>query len=342
MSAKPTQRELAKTLGVSQTAISLTINDPESKAVTPEKREHILKHLREIDYPLPDWSQTRVISLLACSGFSSRRQYLDEVLKGAREEASRHHHRVVVSSTDTPPDPAELPKNMRGIIWFADPQEEVTCLNAVCPVVMLNWISGRCECDAIMSNSFEAMRIAATHLRGLGHTRIAYFGWEPEHWNRFHVIHARERLEGIRRVLNATGESPYIVHVVGKVDEHPWMNPELVPQVLASWLSLPKPPTAIVTFNDGIASRFVGAAAARGLRVPEDLSIVGVDNNQHYVFGTPPLTTIDHAWRYMARQAVQRLLVRIGQAKPDPTLTIRVTPKLIVRGSTAKCRSKRS
>src|SRR5262249_60769376 len=75
-------------------------------------------------------------------------------------------------------------------------------------------------------------------------------------------------------------------------------------------LDLPDPPTAIFAFNDNIAIGVLRAARKRGLRVPEDLSVVGFDDSEHAAIVTPPLTTVRQPLAEMGRMAVM-LLTRL-------------------------------
>jgi hypothetical protein len=75
---------------------------------------------------------------------------------------------------------------------------------------------------------------------------------------------------------------------------------------------LPEPPTAIFAFNDNLAIGAIQAARRRGLRVPEDVSIVGFDDVEHATIVTPPLTTVRQPLAEMGRAAATLLLERIG------------------------------
>jgi LacI family transcriptional regulator len=99
-------------------------------------------------------------------------------------------------------------------------------------------------------------------------------------------------------------------------------------------LELPERPTAIFAFNDNIAIGAIQAARARGLRVPDDVSIVGFDDVEHATIVTPMLTTVRQPLAEMGRTAVS-LLNRLLERQHFETLHIELATRLVVRESTA-------
>ena len=127
------------------------------------------------------------------------------------------------------------------------------------------------------SGADQAMR----HLLDLGHRRIAQIAG-PSGW-----LATEDRRRGYRAALASAGILP-----------DPALEVESIPEIdpgrdaAASLLALPDPPTAIFAFNDDTAIGAIQAARARGLRVPEDLSVVGFDDVEHATIVTPALTTV--------------------------------------------------
>ena len=99
-------------------------------------------------------------------------------------------------------------------------------------------------------------------------------------------------------------------------------------------LDLPEPPTAIFAFNDNIAIGVTQVARARGLRVPEDVSVVGFDDIEHATIVTPALTTVRQPLAEMGRTAVS-LLMRLLERQRFETLRVELATRLVVRDSTA-------
>ena len=102
----------------------------------------------------------------------------------------------------------------------------------------------------------------------------------------------------------------------------------------ATLLDLPKPPTAIFAFNDNMAVSVLRAARKRGLRVPEDLSVVGFDDSEQAAIVTPALTTVRQPLAEMGRMAVS-LLLRLLENQRVEGLNVELQTRLVVRDSTA-------
>ena len=99
-------------------------------------------------------------------------------------------------------------------------------------------------------------------------------------------------------------------------------------------LDLPDPPTAIFAFNDMLAIGAMQAARRRGIRVPDDLSVIGFDDTFEASIVTPTLTTVRQPLAEMGRMAVA-LLVRLLQNQRIEALHVELATKLVVRESTA-------
>jgi len=104
-------------------------------------------------------------------------------------------------------------------------------------------------------------------------------------------------------------------------------------QAMARLLALSDPPTAVFCYNDMTALGAVRISRERGLRIPEDVSLVGFDDLFVASYTSPPLTTVRQPKRQMGQMATQ-ILFRLLDGEDNPN-TIRVQGELIVRGSTA-------
>jgi LacI family transcriptional regulator, galactose operon repressor len=164
---------------------------------------------------------------------------------------------------------------------------------------------------------------AVRHLLQLGHRRIGHIAG-PSGW-----VATEDRLRGYHAALGAAGILP-----------DPKLTLEALPEIDAGreaseqLLDLPEPPTAIFCFNDNIAIGAIQAARARGLRVPEDVSVVGFDDVEHATIVTPALTTVRQPLAEMGRTAVS-LLIRLLERQRFETLHVELATRLVVRDSTA-------
>ena len=176
-------------------------------------------------------------------------------------------------------------------------------------------------CVAAMHSA--GAKLATEHLLELGHRHIGVVtgptGWYAND----------ERLIGFRAAMASAGLLPD-----GKlIAESDWSIPsgEVAAEHL---LAFDDPPTAIFAFNDNLAIGTIQAAHARGLRVPEDLSVAGFDDSEHASLITPALTTVRQPLAEMGRTAVN-LLRRLIDGQRVETLHVELGTRLVVRDSTA-------
>ena len=169
----------------------------------------------------------------------------------------------------------------------------------------------------------QAMR----HLLMLGHRRIAAITGPPE-W-----LATEARRAAYRAALTAAGIRPDPALEVASDFQ---VGPAV--QAAGTLLDLPEPPTAIFAFNDSIAIGALRAARDRGLRIPEDLSVVGFDDIEPAILVTPTLTTVRQPLSEMGRTAVN-VLVRLLERRASETPHIELATRLVVRESTAPPRA---
>ncbi|GAA4210384.1 LacI family DNA-binding transcriptional regulator [Streptosporangium oxazolinicum] len=176
---------------------------------------------------------------------------------------------------------------------------------------------------SVGSTNFAGGLAATQHLLGLGHRRIAYLGGPVT------AACDQARLHGYRAAMEAAGapvppdyvRSGHFQYQEGVTGG-------------AALLDLPEPPTAVFTGCDDIALGVLEAARARGVRVPEDLSIVGFDDTQVARMASPPLTTVRQPLREMGGVAV-RTALRLAAGERVDSHHVELATELVVRGSTA-------
>jgi LacI family transcriptional regulator len=169
------------------------------------------------------------------------------------------------------------------------------------------------------SGAEQAMR----HLLTLGHRRIAAITGPPG-W-----LATEARRAAYHAALDAALIRPEPAFVVASDFQ---VGPAV--QAAATLLDLPERPTAVFAFNDSIAFGVLRAARDRGLRVPEDLSVVGFDDIEPATLVTPALTTVRQPLGEIGRTAVN-VLVRLLDGRASETPHIELATRLVVRESTA-------
>jgi DNA-binding LacI/PurR family transcriptional regulator len=191
------------------------------------------------------------------------------------------------------------------------------------PIVLVNDQYPGAFVHSVMIANQEGMRAAAEHLIQLGHRRIAYLG------DRNGYQSEAERLAGYKAALmrSGIGFAPELA-VVGDG------RPEAAIEAMHELLRLNTPPTAVCCYNDMTALGAMRAIRARGLRVPEDVSVTGFDDLFFAAYMTPALTTVRQPMRQMGQMAMESLFkLMSGQ---ESAARIKVEAELIVRGSTRK------
>ncbi|PRY44569.1 LacI family transcriptional regulator [Umezawaea tangerina] len=180
---------------------------------------------------------------------------------------------------------------------------------------------------AVSAAHFAGARAVATHLVELGHRRVGVIAG-PEEW-----LASDARAAGHHAAFAAAGVLPArqrIRHVEPTTDAGLRAGGEL--------LDAADPPTALVCFNDKLAVGALRAARARGLRVPEDVSITGFDDIDLSRATTPALTTVRQPLAEMGRIAVTQLMRVLDGHRPE-ALHLELSTTLVVRDSTGPART---
>jgi DNA-binding LacI/PurR family transcriptional regulator len=179
----------------------------------------------------------------------------------------------------------------------------------------------------IVLNHRVAAELAIDHLNGLGHRRVAFIKGQ-----RF-SSDTESRWRGIRHAMEKSGLTIFPKLVAQLEGDQPTHEPGyLATQRL---LSEGETFTALFAFNDVSAIGAIKALREAGLRVPQDVSVVGFDDVQSAAFQNPGLTTVRQPLRTMGMLAAQTVLQQIGAtASVVPAQQIVVDPELVVREST--------
>jgi LacI family transcriptional regulator len=180
------------------------------------------------------------------------------------------------------------------------------------------------DVTSVGSTNFAGGLAATQHLLSLGHRRIGYLGGPTA------AACNQARMHGYRAAMEAAG----VPIPDGYVRTGRFRYEDGIAQG-AVLLDLPQPPTAVFAGSDETAAGVIEAARARGLRVPEDISVVGFDDTQVAWFASPPLTTVRQPLREMGAAAL-RTALRLANGEKLDSHHVELATALIVRGSTAQ------
>lgn len=191
------------------------------------------------------------------------------------------------------------------------------------PYILVDQYDATHKSNTVYATNWQGAYDATTHLISLGHRRIGIIT------GRMDLASGVERLEGYKAALND--------HHIPLDDGLMYSGDFFQPTGYTGGhhlLGLPTPPTAIFASNDLMAFGVLQAAGERGVRVPDDLSVIGFDDIPHSVMVHPRLTTIHQPLDQMGRVSVRMLLDLIEQPdKPPRNLTL--ATRLILRESTS-------
>lgn len=203
--------------------------------------------------------------------------------------------------------------------------EIAECERAGLPLVVIDPMNPLDDRVTSIGSTNWAGGVQATrHLLDLDHTRIAFVGG-PEH-----SVPGRERLHGYREALEAAGIQPDPA-LTRRGD----FTAETGAEAAESLFSAPDPPTAVFAGNDVIAMGVMRVARSKGLRIPQDLSVVGFDDTYGAKWTDPPLTTVRQPLRQMGRVAA-RTLFEIADGRGPDSHHVQLATSLVIRESTAK------
>lgn len=193
------------------------------------------------------------------------------------------------------------------------------------PVVLLDGILPGYDEDFVSVDNRKGTFLAAMHLIELGHRRLAYIGYDtPDDFPC-----KPERLAGF---LDACQQAQVEVPGPWRIDA----TEQNYRETLVPILQAPGRPTGFVTYNDAWAVRIANLARELNLRIPEDLSVVGFDDSSMSKNDVVPITTVHPEFRQIGMMAVNLLIDKIENPDSRPTMSVLITPRLVIRQSSAK------
>ena len=329
--------DIGERAGVSQATVSLVLNGVPNARVATTTRKRVLEAAEALGYrkgprhAVPE-DTTRVIGMLIDEVTTT--PFAPAFIEGARDEAALQD--VVLATFCTRGDPklenAALDMLLRGkiigvlytslVTREAEPPER---LHGV-PTIMVNcYEPGMQRFPAVVPGDVAGGYAATEALLKAGHTRIAHLA--GEHW----IDAARDREQGFRQAMT-TWDVAVDAELIMRGGWTVHGGRELTNRLL----DMPSPPTAIFCFNDRMAMGAYDAVRLRGLGVPNDISIVGFDDEDLAGYMMPPLSTVVLPHDEMARWAVNALLERQPGVAPRK---IKIECPLIARGSIAAPRT---
>jgi LacI family transcriptional regulator len=332
----PDIRAVAALAKVSIATVSRTVNS--SSAVSDRLQKRVWQAVNQLNYFPNTHARTLVSGRSRLFGViveNITNPFFPELIQSFEEIAVAHGYEILVSSTNS--DPAVLTRCVRrmlerkveGVAVLTFGEEEPVLEQLMqhdVPMVLAEFRLDNRKASTILLDYATGIRAAVDHLAELGHTKIAFLAGPRA----LHSAITREN--DFRATMEAAGlaiQKKWIVECDHMLKGGVAGFRKL--QALAAR------PTAIVCSNDMTAIGVLRAAYMEGLRVPQDLSVIGLDDISFAEYTLPPLTTIRLSRSDLARAAFEALRQQAEDpANPKMKREFLVSTSLVVRGSTGK------
>lgn len=318
-------RDVARLAGVSVSTVSRTLARPDQ--VAPETRDKVVSAARSLGYRANPAARSLITGQTGTIGLvvpDLENPYFTSVTKGVQKRAQGAGYALLVADSDEHSgQEAELVRNMAsrvdGIV-LCSPRAPDDVIAELASETVLVLVNRRCgTIPAVTVDNTDAVRQALDHLRALGHQRIAYVGGPRDSWSHgerlaaFRTLGAEQGLD----LVELGSFRPYVSGGVAAADI-----------LIASGAS------AALAYNDLLALGLLERLRQRGVAVPQDISVVGIDNVPVAALTSPALTSVEVPRVESGRAAIDLLVARVrGDDVSGAAYDLSV--QLVVRDSTA-------
>lgn len=329
-----TIKDVAKMAGVSTTTVSHVIN--KTRFVAKETEEAVMQAIKSLKYSPSAVARSLKVNTTKSIGMivtTSESPYFAEIIHAVEDHCYRQGYSLFLCNTQNDPEKIKnhvemlTKKRVDGLLVMCSEytQHSLDVLSSFSsvPMVVMDW-GPNTDTDIIEDNSFTGGYLATKHLIDCGHKEIGLIAGELDKTT------ARTRYEGFVKAMNEANLSIHENWIMEGFfepeDGYECMNKILVQDNL---------PTAVFCCNDVMALGAISAITEKGLRVPDDISIIGYDNIHSSRFYAPPLTTIHQSKSRLGAQAVNLLFERIANKDNNnhEKHRIAIHPELVLRKS---------
>lgn len=325
-------KQLSELLNLSQTTISLVLNhSPNAKSIPPHTRERIreaaIKYKYRPNYFARSLRRSKSMSIGVVVPDMSDGYFTLLMHSVERYLIKANYFYFMASHFRKPELTSEyvqmlLERAVDGLLLLDTPAK----IEATIPIVAISAHNPAATATNIVLDHDVAALLALKHLQDLGHKRIAFMRG-PEN-----ISDARYRWQGITKAAEMLKVEihPELTITLPELDQMPGHGYKAMRKLLKSTQDF----TAIFCFNDICAFGAIRAIDDVGLRVPEDISVVGFDDISSAAYHQPSLTTVRQPLKEMGARGAKILLDRINHPNKAYPKDVVMEPELIVREST--------
>ncbi len=328
-----TIKDVAKLAGVSTTTVSHVIN--KTRFVAEDTTKAVWDAVQQLNYSPSAVARSLKINTTKSIGMiitTSQAPFFAEIVLAVEEYCYRQGYSLFLCNTQNEPEKIQnhldmlVKKRVDGVLVMCSEytRDSLELFNGTnVPMVVMDWGVQDNKSDKIVDNSFQGGYLAGKHLIENGHSKIGVIAGNLE------KTIACERFKGFKKALE---EAELSIPSEWIMDGD--FEPEAGFENMNNFLRLDQLPTAIFCFSDTIALGAISALSERGLKVPEDMSIIGYDNIHESRFYAPPLTTIHQSKFRLGIAAIEVLLERINNnEKAHEPKVLEFYPELVIRKS---------
>lgn len=329
MKTKSTLTQIAEKAGVSIATVSRILND--TGRVSQTTRQKVLHAIRELDYDSVLRYPTSLYQRLLIFVPDFFNPFYANIIDGIQQTAHNNSFEVFLMSTkNSYPNSSYLVNMIKkegfsGVLWVSStpPTDLLAVLEQHCPIVMCCEYPEDLPCSFVSIDDVTAAYRAVNYLVSTGCKKIGIINCGLKY------KYARHRREGYLQALEHSGleyNPEWYISI-------PSIDYTLAYSAILQALNADPVPDAFFACSDVFAAAAINAAQSLGIRVPEDLSVIGVDNVETSRMTFPPITTIAQPGFQMGQQACSILVEKIGNPELPPR-HILLSTELIIRGST--------
>ncbi len=316
---RPTMADVGRAAGVSPTTVSLVLNGRDTK-ISDATRERVLAAVAELDYRPNRTAQGLRLGTTSTIGFLTDEIAIEPfsgpMIAGIHDLAWEQRSLLLMVNTTRNPSRLRaavedlLDRRVDALVFAAmgTRQVEFPDVPPTTPTLLVNAFTADGALPAILPDEIAGGRAAVEHVLALGHRRIAFIAGREAAWA------TRMRITGFREGLEAAGLDPSRcpIHLGNyRIDS----GYEITLKVMRG----KHRPTALLMGNDQMAAGAYIALARMGLRIPDDVSVVGYDDEPLAADLSPALTTVRIPFYEMGRIAAQHTLDRTVGTLPSRT-----------------------